>query len=88
MNYRVDGLISDPIRAFHLTPKHRVEKSACQISAKRLELETGEKLSIKSTSEYVIWLVVKTRKPTNLWGSAKRDVAHPTVTIVYNTCYH
>ena len=29
------------------------------------------------------------RKPANWWGSAKRDVTHPTaVTVIYNTCYH
>ena len=22
------------------------------------------------------------------WGSAKRDVTHPTVTVIYNACYH
>ena len=30
----------------------------------------------------------KTKKPTNWWCSAKRDVTHPTVTVVRNTCYH
>ena len=30
----------------------------------------------------------KTRKPTNWWGNATRDVTHPTVTRVYNICYH
>ena len=29
-----------------------------------------------------------TRKPTNWWGSAKRDVTHPTATVIYNTCHH
>ena len=31
---------------------------------------------------------IKTRRPTNWWGSAKRGVAHPTATVVYNVCYH
>ena len=30
----------------------------------------------------------KTRRPTNCRGNTKRDVAHPTATVVYNTCYH
>ena len=30
----------------------------------------------------------KTRRPTNWWGSAKRDVTHPTATVVYNACHH
>ena len=29
-----------------------------------------------------------TRKPTNWWGQCKRDVTHPTATVVYNTSYH
>ena len=36
----------------------------------------------------VVSEIFKTRKPTNWWGSAKRDVAHPTATVVYNTCYN
>ena len=27
------------------------------------------------------------RKLTNCWGSAKRDVTHLTATVVYNACY-
>ena len=30
----------------------------------------------------------KTRRPANWWISAKRDVIHPTVTVVYNACFH
>ena len=30
----------------------------------------------------------KTRRPTNSWDSAKRDITHPTATVVYNACYH
>ena len=30
---------------------------------------------------------LETRKPTSWWGSAKRDVTHPTATVVYNTKY-
>ena len=30
----------------------------------------------------------KTGSHTYLWGSAKRDVTHPTATVVYNTYYH
>ena len=29
-----------------------------------------------------------TRRPTNWWGTAKRDVTHPTATVVYNICYN
>ena len=39
--------------------------------------------------ENFIWSSdIITRKPTNWWGSAKRDVSHPTATVVNNTCYH
>ena len=34
------------------------------------------------------WQAQRTRRPTSRWGSAKRDVTHPTVTVVYITCYH
>ena len=32
---------------------------------------------------------LKTRRPTSWWGSPKREVTHPTATVVYyNACYH
>ena len=30
----------------------------------------------------------QTRRPTNWWGGAKRDVTHSTATVVYNACDH
>ena len=33
-------------------------------------------------------VVMKTRKPTNWWLSAKHDDTHPRATVVYNACYH
>ena len=34
------------------------------------------------------FLDIKTRMATDWWGSAKRDVTHPTSNVVYNACYH
>ena len=31
---------------------------------------------------------VKTRRSTNWWSSAKRDLTHLTATVVFNACYH
>ena len=33
-------------------------------------------------------LPTSTRRPTNWWSSAERDVTHPTATVVCNTCHH
>ena len=44
--------------------------------------------SESSSSSYPGRLNDSTRRPTNWWSSAKRDVTHTTATLVYNTCYH
>ena len=36
---------------------------------------------------HILFTSVLTRRPTNWWGSAKRDVTRPTATVVYNACY-
>ena len=53
------------------------------------ELMIVEQHYIAYTARLVIVILAYiTRRPTNWWGSAKRDVTNPTATVVYNACYY
>ena len=62
----------------------------CRYIGLQVESRCEEYLNIAKVIDSFDFILslIKTRKPTNWWGSAKRDVTNPTATVVYNTCYH
>ena len=85
-DYEFDGLVRFHAAVF--IAQCRCEQDIRCAHAVGLPDRYTDEVMVATFVAYVRFQPAKTRRPTNWWGSAKRVVTHPTMTVVYNTCYH